>query len=149
MRKIILTLFIFNVGLLFSHTKLPDLKINLLENPLFEKITLTINSESDSITNITVQIIDSENKVLKTVALPNSSNYLESIIDIHDLFVGKYSCVVLKEKKELDRIEFVKDIIDFVPVKSSNSHQPEKKPQVREHNYNIKEIESLMKHKSK
>jgi len=118
MRKILLTILILNVGFLISQTKQADVKVDLWVYYSFEKISLTIKSESDSLNNCKFLIFDSQQKIVKTIDLPKASTLIESTISISDVGLGKYSCLVLKGKQEVYKGEFFKEGIDYYPLTS-------------------------------
>ena len=114
--RILISLFlILTTALSISQTKHIDVKVNLVTDAILGKITVKLKSDSDSLNNCKVQIIDSKKTIVKSVDLPKSANLLISTIVILDLLPGNYTCVVYKGKEELYKGEFFKDAILIEP----------------------------------
>ena len=115
MKKIITTFLIFNSTFLISQTKHSDIKATLEVDPVFNKVTVKLKTDSYSLNNCKVQIIDSKKNIVKTVDLPKATKQIESNIDILDLESGNYTCIIYQEKVELYKSEFFKDAIFMEP----------------------------------
>jgi len=83
----------------------------LSPNPSIDKFTLTIHSEKISLNNCHFKMINEKGKTVKTIDLPKANNDLETTINIKDIELGGYWCVVTKENKELFKGRFVKDLV--------------------------------------
>ena len=125
MRTLISIFFILTTTLLFSQTKSSEPKVIVEVDPVFSKITVKLKTDSDSLTNCKVQIIDSKKNVVKTVNLPKATKQIESSISILDLELGHYTCFVYHGKEELYKGEFYKDAILIEPQSQPVVRKPQ------------------------
>ena len=115
MRTLISTFLILTTTLLISQTKISDAKVIVEVDPVFNKVTVKLKTNSDSLINCKVQIMDSKNNLIKTADLPKATKQLESNITILDLGPGHFTCFVYQEKDELYKGDFFKDAILIEP----------------------------------
>lgn len=115
MRTLISIFFIFTTTLLISQTKILDSKVIVEVDPVFNKITVKLKTDSDSLINCKVQIIDAKNNLVKTANLPKTTKHMESNVSILDIGPGHYTCFVYQGNVELYKGEFSKDAILMEP----------------------------------
>lgn len=113
---LILSVLICSSSLIAQKTN-SNLSTSIEFTPLLEKALIKIHSDTDSILNVSVQLIDQTKKIIKTQKLPNEYRFIKSYIDLLDLFPGKYTLVIIKDSIQIDSKEFIKDEILAEPQK--------------------------------
>jgi hypothetical protein len=102
----------FSVCLVHGQKSQSPLDVKFQMSNTGETFTLTIKSKKDRLTNCELKIIDSKGETVKTVNIPEKSDFLESTVSIQDIAIGKYSYFVICDKHDLCNGEFTKDIYD-------------------------------------
>lgn len=115
--KIVALFCILNCSSFFSQQTKSVLSTSIEFTPLLEKALIKIQSDTDSILNVSVQLIDHQKKIIKSQKLPNEYRFIKSYIDLLDLFPGKYTLVIFKDSIQLNTKEFIKDEILAEPQK--------------------------------
>ncbi len=115
MRTLISIFLILTTTLLISQTKTSDAKVILEVDAVFNKVTVKLKTNADSLTNCKVQIMDSKNNLIKTAELPKATKQTQSSVDILDLGPGHFTCFVYQGKDELYKGNFFKDAILMEP----------------------------------
>lgn len=114
--KIILTFFlVLSSYLVISQTHHTDIKVSTVISPLFEKITIKLSSDKDSLSHCMVKLFDSKKNCVKSLSLPSAVKQIEGSIMILDLLPGNYTCLVYKGNEEIYKTEFFKDAIFVEP----------------------------------
>ncbi|MDO8998531.1 MAG: hypothetical protein Q7W45_02115 [Bacteroidota bacterium] len=115
MRTLISIFLILTTTLLISQTKSSDAKVIVEVDPVYNKVTVKLITNSDSLINCKVQIMDSKNNLVKTVDLPKATKQIESSIVILGLGLGHYTYFVYQGKEELYKGKFYIDAILLEP----------------------------------
>lgn len=110
---------------LFAQNKSTELSTSIEFTPFQEKAIIRIHSDTDSILNISVNLIDPQNKIIKNQKLPNEFRYIKSYFDLLGILPGKYTLVILKDSVQIESKEFTKDEI---------LAEPQKQPVIRRSN---------------
>ena len=115
MKLLFSLLFICHATLLTSQTKSRDVHVAVEVDPVFDQIKVTLKTNSDSLSNCKVHILDSEKKLIKTASLPKATKQIDSRVVIPGLGPGHFTCFVYNGKVELYKGKFFKDAVFMEP----------------------------------
>jgi len=106
---------IVSIFLFLSTTLLLSQNINVNLRISKEKIEASLNSQTEDLSHCTIQILDSNKTIIKTEPFPKPKGkdmikqYTETVLALHDLNKGNYTCLIYSEKKEIYKKEFYKE----------------------------------------
>ena len=121
--KIIFLFCLISCKIIIAQQNTTELTTSIEFTPLLEKAIIKIHSATDSILNVSLQIKDQQNTIIKTQKLPNEYRYIKSYIDLLDLLPGKYTLVIKNDSILINSKEFIKDQILIEPQKQPVIHK--------------------------
>jgi hypothetical protein len=95
-----------------AQTSPKDLRITIPKVIASESLVLTVLTGKDKLTNSSVKIYNTDSKEIKSESLLLTRDGKEITINIKTLSYGKYTCVIVKDNKELFKESFTKDAVD-------------------------------------
>jgi hypothetical protein len=119
--KAIILIFLMCCGAsAFSQTRRMDVNVNPRLLP--DRIDISLNSQTESLNNCSVRVLDSARHIIKTVQFPKAvgkqmmKQFTEASIDLTDLVPGFYTYIIYLGKEEMYSRHFFKDAILAEPM---------------------------------